>query len=152
MKLKICMGFAALLIALTSFSQNDSMVTAVIIPVSVKTTTYKLLVKQPTYEKFIYSTTSESIAYDGNFTIDEDKKHHFTVFKFSDKNSFRQYYLIYNYRDKKLYQTEWFDKSAVGDKLLSDKVDFKKRQVKVQLGEAENNIVKVKLTESKDQP
>lgn len=139
---------------LTVFCQTDSTITTDTIPnFPVRTFTYKILLKQIYGEKIVYTVTSETISYEGSVTR-HDKRNNFTVFNFYDNVTERQYVLIYNFRNKILYQTEWFPKSIETDQLVELKPDFKHKRAKVSYyeedGRKKSDCVKFDQIDMKD--
>ncbi|MES2629379.1 MAG: hypothetical protein V4616_10475, partial [Bacteroidota bacterium] len=83
----------------------------------------------PEGEKWIYSSTSQTVQYAGSYAVNT-KRMHYVVLDFYDRDAGKQFALIYNYRDKKLYKTAWFaGYTEQARKLL--KVRFVNRRVKI---------------------
>src|SRR5437868_1597624 len=55
------------------------------------------------------------------------KKLNYKAYVFYDEPTGRQFAVLYNLRTKSLYKTGWFDDYAVGDKIVQEEVDFKKK-------------------------
>ncbi len=118
------------------------------IPVQQSTRTYQIMLRRPDGAKMVYTVTSPTLSYEG-VTTEKDGKRHFSVFTFFEPTDGRRYLLIYNYRNKVLYKTDWFDDNATGDILIPGRVDFRNMRVSIRGGSQLESSYKVELTQVK---
>ena len=95
---------------------------------------YKVIRKNKTGEDVLYNFETQSVSYvEENFY--KKKQLNYVAFTFYDEPTGRIYLILYNFSSKELYKTEWFDDNATGDKLIEEKVYFKKGIVTVKESE-----------------
>ncbi len=105
--------------------------------------TYKFYKQELSNKKLLYSFETQTISIVENSRY-LNKNYDYYLYVLYDEPTGRVFTLIYNYKNKSFFKSDWFDDKANGDYLIKDKVNFQKRYLTIK-EKYLNKVYKVKL-------